>query len=102
MFKVLVLYPKPSDPAKFKSYYVEKHIPLLEKMPHITYYSYSFDAKGPGGDQPYFCVFECEFDSIEDLIASQTSEVGQKVAADGVNYTDAPPTILIVPMKPRK
>jgi len=33
MHKLVVLYPKPTDPAHFREYYVRTHLPLAAKMP---------------------------------------------------------------------
>jgi uncharacterized protein (TIGR02118 family) len=33
MHKLLVLYNKPKDPAHFRKYHVEMHLPLARKLP---------------------------------------------------------------------
>ena len=33
MHRLLVLYNEPKDPAHFKKYYVETHVPLAHKIP---------------------------------------------------------------------
>ena len=33
MHKLLVLYNEPKDPAHFRKYYVETHVPLASKLP---------------------------------------------------------------------
>ena len=96
MHKILVLYPPPPDPAKFRDYYENTHIPLAQKLPGMRSYSYAFDAAPPGGgESPYFCVFEAVFDDAAAAGAAMGSPEGQAVAADVANYAaEAPPTII--------
>ncbi|HWV85280.1 MAG TPA: EthD family reductase [Capillimicrobium sp.] len=95
MHKILVLYPPPPDPAKFRDYYENTHIPLASKLPGMRSYSYAFDVGSAQGDSPYFCVFEAVFDDAAAAGAAMGSPEGQAVAADVVNYAaEAPPTIV--------
>ena len=87
MHKLLVVYNEPKDPAHFRKYYVETHLPLVRKMPGIKANRYSFDVKPLGsGKAPYFCIFEGEFESETALMSAMTSKEGQAVAADVPNY----------------
>lgn len=86
MHRVVVLYPPPKDPAQFKKYYVEKHLPLAMQMPGLISARYSFAIEGLGAASPYFCIFEGDFASEAAMGASMQSEIGQKVAADVPNY----------------
>ena len=86
MHKIVVLYPPQPDPAAFKAYYVETHIPLVRKLPGLLALRYSFDVQGVGGEAPYFCVFEGDFADQAAFFASVGSEIGGKVAADVGNY----------------
>ena len=60
MHKLVVLYNEPKDPAHFRKYYVETHLPLVSKLPNLKASRYSFDVKplGPGkavaGDVPNY------------------------------------------------
>ena len=49
MHKMLVLYNEPKDPAHFRKYYVETHLPLVSKLPNLKASRYSFDVKPLGG-----------------------------------------------------
>jgi len=89
MYKMLVLYPPPADPAHFKSYYESTHIPLAASLPGLKGYRYSFEPEAlgpPGTASPYFCVFEGDFDSKEAFFTCLGSEIGGKVGADVANY----------------
>jgi uncharacterized protein (TIGR02118 family) len=87
MYKVLVLYPVPKDPDHFRSYYVEKHLPLAAQLPGLKSSRYSFAIAGAGPElAPYFCIWEGEFADGPSAGAAMQSEIGQKVAADVANY----------------
>jgi uncharacterized protein (TIGR02118 family) len=49
-------------------------------------YRHAFDLAAPGGESPYFCIFEAEFDDAAALGAAMGSPEGQMVAADVPNY----------------
>jgi uncharacterized protein (TIGR02118 family) len=87
MHKLLVLYSEPKDPAHFRKYYVEKHLPLASKIPGVKASCYTFDVKllGPG-KAPYFCIFEAEFENEAALMDALASKEGQAVAGDVSNY----------------
>ena len=86
MYKVLVLYPAPSDPDHFRRYYVETHLPLAAKLPGLKSSRYTFDVVGDGAEAPYFCIWEGEFEDGPSAGAAMQSEIGQRIAADVVNY----------------
>ena len=86
MHRVLALYPPPKDPDHFRSYYESTHTPLVRKMPGLRGFRYSLDVQGLGGDSPYFCVAELDFDSADALMAAVNSEEGKATVADVPNY----------------
>jgi len=94
MHRVLALYPPPKDPAHFKKYYVEKHLPLAAQMPGLLSSRHSFVIEGVTGPSPYFCIWEGEFANEAAMAAATQSEIGQKVAADVANYATGGVTIL--------
>jgi len=94
MHKVLALYPPPKDPAHFKRYYEETHLPLAQQLPGLLSSRHTFTMEGVGGPSPYFCIWEGEFRDAQAMAASMESPVGQKVAADIANYATAGVTIV--------
>src|SRR4051794_41899311 len=86
MHRLLVLYPPPTDPDHFRSYYEDTHLPLAAKFPGLRGYRYSFDVAAAEGGSPYFCVFEADFDDAAALSAARASPEGQAVQADVPNY----------------
>jgi uncharacterized protein (TIGR02118 family) len=85
MEKVIVLYGLPDDPEHFRTYYKEKHIPLVEQMPFLIEYSYSFDVQTSDG--MIFCLFEATFSSRDQFLQSMSSECGVRASEDTKNYT---------------
>jgi len=79
-------HPPPTDPDRFRNYYESTHIPLVAKMPGLRDYRYGFDVTARGGESPYFCVFEADFDDAAGMRAAQESSEGQATRADVANY----------------
>jgi 4-carboxymuconolactone decarboxylase len=94
MYKVLALYPPPKDPAHFKRYYEETHLPLAGQMPGLLSSRYSFSSEGVGSPSPYFCIWEGEFADAAAMGAAMQSPIGKKVAADIANYASGGVTIV--------
>src|SRR4051812_45193989 len=95
MYRLLALYGIPKDPAHFRDYYVNKHIPLASQMPGVKSAHYTFEpgALGPDGS-PYFCIWEGEWESKAAFEADVASELGGRVAADTQNYATGGLTML--------
>ena len=86
MHRLLVLYPPPTDPDHFRSYYEDTHLPLVAELPGLRGYRYSFDVAASEGESPYFCVFEADFDDAAAYSAATASPEGQATRADVSNY----------------
>jgi 4-carboxymuconolactone decarboxylase len=99
MHKVLALYSQPKDPAHFKKYYEETHLPLASQMPGLISSRYTFVTEGVGAPSPYFCIWEGEFANEAAMRAAMQSAIGQKVAADVANYATGGVTILHYDLK---
>ena len=94
MHRLLVLYNEPKDPAHFKKYYVETHVPLFKKLTGVKSMSYSFDVKPLGPGPKYFCVFEADFESEAALMNALGSSEGKAVARDVPNYASGGVTMV--------
>ena len=96
MARLVVMYPKPADPARFDRHFREKHMPLVEKMPGLRAYSYGPAKSLEGGDGVFFWVFNGTFDSHDAVGKALSSPEGQAAVADIPNYSQASPTILVL------
>lgn len=86
MHCLTVTYPAPEDPAAFRAYYLQKHIPLAMTLPGLVSASYGFpEALGPS--EAPFCIFQAYFADAAAMGAALSSEIGGKVAADVPNYS---------------
>ena len=76
MHVLTVCYGHPADPAAFDAYYTSTHVPLAEKIPGLTSFTYrhcdSLDASPP----PYYLLAELSFPSAEALNAGLSSPEG--------------------------
>jgi len=86
MHRLLVLYPPPIDPDRFRRYYEETHLELVARIPGLLGYRYGFDVAAREGDSPYFCVFEADFEDAAARRAGLDTPQGQAVLADVPNY----------------
>ena len=86
MHRLLVLYPPPSDPDHFRSYYEDTHLKLVAKIPGLLGYRYGFDVDAGEGDSPYFCAFDGDFEDAAAMGAALGSPEGEATLADISNY----------------
>lgn len=86
MHCLTVLYPKPDDPAAFKDYYINKHLPLASGLPGMIRSTYGFPEQMGPLESP-FCIFQAFFPDAQTMGAALSSAQGQKVAADVPNYS---------------
>lgn len=94
MSKLVVMYPKPADPAHFDKHFRDVHMPLVQKMPGLKSFSFG-PAKGlDGADGAFFWMFIGTFDSHDAIMAALGSPEGAEAVADIPNYSSAAPTIL--------
>src|SRR3954471_1954348 len=94
MHRLLVLYPRPSDPDHFRSYYEDTHLPLVAKFPGLRGYRYSFDVAAGEGESPYYCAFEADFDDAATLSAARVPTEARAVRADAPNSAAGGPVVL--------
>ena len=99
MHKLLVLYPEPTDPDHFRDYYVNKHLPLVARMPGLLAWRYSFEVTATQGQTPYFAVFEAEFADAAAMTASRESPQGRQVSADVANYASGGVVVMHYPVQ---
>lgn len=87
MYRISVLYGIPDDPAEFRRYYEEVHIPLAKQMRGLTGWTVTWidDAQGdrfPG----VFCIADLYAENQAALQAVLDSPEGRAAAADVANF----------------
>ena len=66
-------YGHPADPAAFDAYYTSTQVPLAEKIPGMTSYTYRHCASLDGSQPPYYLLAELSFPSQEAMGTALTS-----------------------------
>jgi uncharacterized protein (TIGR02118 family) len=98
MIRASVLYPSGEGATFDYDYYVNKHIPMVADLLGDKLRGVAVDrgvASGqPGMPPPYLAMAHLVFDSLEELEAA-TAPLGERLAADGPNYTNTTPTVQI-------
>jgi uncharacterized protein (TIGR02118 family) len=88
--KLTVLYAKPKDPDAFNKYYLNKHMPLVAKIPGLQRTEVATILPPPPDqpEPPYWRITELYFQSVDDLQKGLASEEGKAATADLANFTD--------------
>ncbi len=84
MHRMTILYGVDSDPAAFKRYYYDKHIPIASKMEGLTGWNLSWI--DPASSSRYQLVAELYAESAEALTAILASPAGLAASADLDNF----------------
>ncbi|WP_204251767.1 EthD family reductase [Flavobacterium tistrianum] len=78
-----VIYKTPKDISSFEKHYHEVHIPLAKKLPGLIKYEISNGAvRSTTGHSDVYLVANLYFDSLETMMESFKSDIGQQCAAD--------------------
>ena len=100
MARLIALYKKPADPAKFDKYYFATHVPIAKNVPGLRRYEISDGGvSGVGGESPYHLAAILTFDSMADLQKGLTSPEGGATAADLANFAQAGVDLLMFESK---
>lgn len=96
MIRLTVLYGKPVERESFLDHYENVHVPLVNKMPKVTRFTWGLGLPGlDGAEPPYFLNAELCWDSPEDMAASFGSEEGKATGADVANLKADGITMLV-------
>lgn len=86
MHRMTILYGVDDNPAAFRAYYYDKHIPLAQRMSGLTGWNLSWIEPGSDGPGRYQLVAELYAESAADLDAILASPEGQAASADLANF----------------
>lgn len=87
MHCLVVEYPTPADPARFRSYYESRHLPLARTLRGLLRDEVHWPAPlNPAAEAP-FCVFRAYFEDARAMEAALVSEIGAELAQDVPNYS---------------
>ena len=96
MAKLTALYGHPTDPTAFEEYYVNNHVPLVEKIPNLRQFEAGKVIATPDGSEPpYYWIADLYFESVEQVQSSMGSSEGQAAAEDIQNFATGGATLFI-------
>jgi uncharacterized protein (TIGR02118 family) len=95
MHVLTVCYGHPAAPATFDAYYTSTHVPLAEKIPRMTTFTYRHCDSLDGSQPPYYLLAELSFPSQEALNAGLSSPEGAAAAADVPNFATGGVTMFV-------
>lgn len=86
MHRMTILYGVDDDPAAFKTYYYEKHIPIARKMEGLTGWNLCWIDSEPATPSAYQLVAELYAESAEAMDAILASPAGAAASNDLANF----------------
>lgn len=92
--RVTVCYGQPEDPAAFDEYYERVHIPLANKVPGLTEFTWGKVSSLDGSPPPYYAVAHLSF-SDEDAARGLSSDEMKAAGADVRNFATGSVTMFI-------
>ena len=94
MFKLMVLYQKPDDPAAFMKHFQELHLPLARAIPGLEKVEINAVDMQIGAPR-YFLISELHFRDRATLEGALKSPENRAAGADLANFTSSPPDFLV-------
>jgi uncharacterized protein (TIGR02118 family) len=87
-FRVAVCYKKPRDPAAFDDYYEAVHVPLANKVPGLSEFTWGKVSSLDGSEPPYYAIASLYFPDEVALKAGLSSEEMKVAGKDVRNFAD--------------
>ena len=95
MHVLTVCYGHPTDTAAFDAHYDSTNVPLANKIPGLTTYTWRHCASLDDAPPPYYLLAELSFPSEDALKAGLASPEGQTAAADVPNFATGGVTMFV-------
>src|SRR5579872_1429006 len=96
-FKIVVIYPRPTDEALFEKAYTEEHVPMIEeKLKGITRLVLTRVLKSPQGKVAAYRMAEVHFSTMADLHKALESEGGKELVAHGDRISTGGPPLMFI------
>ncbi|MBZ9539615.1 EthD family reductase [Modicisalibacter tunisiensis] len=94
MIDIMVAYPSQDNLAFDDRYYLEKHVPLVEKKLGEHGLRYARVHRGTDASSPYYLIAHLGFDSPA-AFESAFDAVGQQIMDDIPHFTNAEPVLQV-------
>jgi len=95
MHVLTVCYHHPTDPAAFDAHYESTHVPLANKIPGFTSYTWRHCSSLDDNPPPYYLLAELSWPSGEALSAALGSPEAQAAVADVPNFATGGVTMFV-------
>jgi uncharacterized protein (TIGR02118 family) len=106
LVKLTVVYGRPDDPVAFEEYYVNTHLPLVEKVPNLQKFETAriiatktiatkIVATPDGSEPNYYRISEYSFEDMDQLMSSLSTPEGQAPQNDIPTFATGGATMLI-------
>jgi uncharacterized protein (TIGR02118 family) len=96
MIRVLALHNAPDEVSSYDDYYVNVHMPLVQRIPGVRNIRYGRVIRAAdGGPAPYFLISDVYFDDEEALQVALDSPEMAEAFADVPNFATGGATIMI-------
>ncbi|MGH3434911.1 MAG: EthD family reductase [Sciscionella sp.] len=95
MYRLIVCYGHPEDPAAFDEHYSTTHRGLAEKIPGVVEFHAGKCSSMDGSQPPYYLIAELVFQSNESLLAGLGTPEGKAAAGDVPNFATGGATMLV-------
>lgn len=82
MIRMLVLYPRPTDPEAFDQHYRNHHVPLAKRLPGVVRYAASWEVAALRGASDVYLAAEVDWRDRSSMEADFASDLGKELAED--------------------
>ena len=95
MVKLIAMYKKPNDTEAFEEHYANIHMPLVEKIPGLRKTELSRITGAPGGEAPYYLIYEMYFDDMDAYKVAMKSDENRAAGKDLMSFAADIVTMMI-------
>jgi len=88
MYKIFVIYPKPSNAQSFDEHYEKVHVELVKKLPKLKKFRINKIFGTPSGEAEYYLIAELLFESKQDLETALNSKEMKEAARDAMKISE--------------
>ncbi|MGQ4618860.1 EthD family reductase [Nocardia sp. R7R-8] len=94
-YQIAVCYGRPTDTAAFDEYYRTTHVPIADKVPGLTGFTFAKCRSLDGTEPAYYAVAQLQFDTEEDLQNALSSAEMRAAGKDVRNFATGGVTMYI-------
>ncbi|WP_433602774.1 EthD family reductase [Nocardia sp. CA-135953] len=94
-YQISVCYRKPDDAAAFEEYYRSTHIPLTEKVPGLSGFTWGLCRSLDGSEPDFFAVAQLQFATEAELQQALASPEMRAAGKDVRNFATGGATMFV-------